>query len=856
MKSKRFYYLLATALVAAMGSAGFMVKNANAQQTENKQSGLFQRVTDLPNGIELKKGPIVLLVLALRDDTIRIRIAQDGQIPEDASWAALQSSRNTSVNVTPINGNDYLGFTTSALQVKIATQTGAISVFDKDGQPILEDAKQTPFVKEENGFRLVKKLPEDLHIVGLGDKPGPLDRRGYVFQNWNTDFYLFQEREDPTYHTIPFFMGFKDGKTYGVFMDNTWRSVFDFGVNQKDVMSFGADNGPIDYYVFAGPSSKNVIEAYSWLVGRPPLPPKWSFGYQQSRYSYANEKLVRNIIAQMRANKIPCDVIWFDIDALYKHRAFQIDKTAFPDFKKLIADLHDQGIKSVLVSDPHIAYIPEGGYDPYDIGSIQKDTFVQNKDHKDFVGNVWPGPSVFPDVTNQIARAYWGDLFQNLYLNDNVDGFWNDMNEPSVFNVSSKTMPLDNIHKINQDGFQSRTATHEEIHNVYGQLVARATYDGLLRIKQNQRPFVMHRASYAGGQRYGATWTGDNTSSWNHLRLGTPMLLGLGLSGFPYAGDNLGGFIYSPSADLLTRWLQIGMFNPIADNHTDKETRMQEPWVDGKKHLDIRRHFIEDRYRLMPYIYTIAEEASRTGIPMMRPLFMEFPDAAGGMLDLQASQEFMWGSSILVAPAPFGEQVNPYKIILPPGEWYDYWTGEKIDIEHTKIAEFVANSGITTTLKGKTTTLSHEIMEQPVLDHLPVFVRAGSIIPRQPLVQNTSQMPKGPLSLYVYNGSGQGSIYLDDGISFAYKQGNYFRQNFNIERVSDTQLKLILQKPEGPFKPWWKQIQVTLYGVYSKNNQIHIEGAKAQDIKYDPIRHSLTFSIPYSTNQINLIIQL
>ena len=305
---------------------------------------------------------------------------------------------------------------------------------------------------------------------------------------------------------------------------------------------------------------------------------------------------------------------------------------------------------------------------------------MKNPDGSVYTGIVWPGPAVFPDFTRQQTRAWWGTLYRDFH-NIGIEGFWNDMSEPSVFNTPTHTMPLDVVHRIDESGFIKRTATHAEIHNVYGMENSRATFEGLKTLDSNLRPFVLTRATYAGGQRYAATWTGDNSSSWNHLRMTTFMLKNLGLSGFAFSGADVGGFAGTPPADLLTKWFEIAAFQPIDRDHTEAGTSDQEPWVGGPAQEAIRRRFIEERYRLMPYLYTLAEEASRTGLPMIRPLFLEYPNAAPDRhpidIDNQASGEFLLGRDLLIAPAPFPDQADSYSIEFPSADWYDYWTGEK-----------------------------------------------------------------------------------------------------------------------------------------------------------------------------------
>ncbi len=396
--------------------------------------------------------------------------------------------------------------------------------------------------------------------------------------------------------------------------------------------------------------------------------------------------------------------------------------------------------------------------------------FVHNPDGSVYAGKVWPGPSVFPDFTDAGARAWWGTNFKPL-LDAGVAGFWNDMNEPSVFNDIG-TMPLDVVHRIDSDDFRARNASHAEVHNVFGMENTRATYEGVKELRPNERPFVMTRASYAGGQRYSVTWTGDNSSTWDHLRLMVHQLINLGLSGFSYAPE------------LMTRWFEIAAFTPIFRDHSEKDKPRAEPWVDGPEQLAIRRRFVEERYRLLPYLYALADLNARTGDPLMRPVFYDYPDAARASCD--QSMTFTLGSALLIAPPPKMESPQAYDVCLPAGGWYDYWTGKP--------------AGAPT------------INETPGLGSLPVFVRAGTILPRQPLVQSTSEIPAGPLALDIYPGADcSGTIYLDDGHSTGFQRDQYLRQTVRCETGEGGKLIINFEPRQGRYRPWWKKIEVIVH---------------------------------------------
>ena len=763
-------------------------------------------------GLELQGSSLTLRVDALRPDLIRVRLWHNGHPAEDASWAVLPASRTARVNVTP----EPDGFSTTSLRVTVGPgQT--LTIADLSGHVLQQDA--LPVSWTSDGFRVTKRRVDTAHFFGLGDKPGPLDRNGEAFTMWNTDSFGFQESTDPIYKAIPFFLETDGGRTVGVLFDNTFRTFFDFGRERSDRYSFSAPAGPLDYYVLYGPDPKQVVEEYAWLTGPTPLPPLWALGYQQSRYSYYPQSQVEDIAAHLRRDRIPADVIWLDIDYQYKNRPFTVDTERFPDFPGLIHKLAADHFHTVVITDLHVADLPNQGYKPYDTGEAG-DHFVK-ENGQDYVGTVWPGPSVFPDFTRAETRTWWGTNFRE-FMADGVTGFWNDMNEPAVFRYPSKTMPDDVVHRIEgaqAEGFASRTAMHPEIHNVYGMENSRATMEGMLTIAPNQRPFVMTRASYAGGQRYATTWTGDNSSTWNHLRFSTPQLLNLGLSGFAMAGADVGGFAGSPSPDLLTRWLQLAAFQPIDRDHAAKGTMPHEPWVvpatpDGHDHEAIRRRFIEERYRLMPYLYTTAEQMSRTGLPITRPLFLEFPHATsdGHPLDLDATGEFMFGPALLVAASPSPEEIAPYEVHLPPGIWYNFWTGEQLDRREPIVArdQEIRDPAVKTVSPGLA-----PIMITPKLEDLPVYARAGSIIPMQPLTQSTGETPSGPLTLRVYPpapGSSAsacaGDVYLDDGTTFNFRKGDFLRLHFTCSVTADGALTVNVAAREGRFKPWWTGFRI------------------------------------------------
>ncbi len=585
---------------------------------------LAQGTPAAPDGLALRSGALQIQVAALSDAVLRVRIGAAGELPEDSSWVVPAEWRARRAPIESWSRDDALGFDTAALSVRIERGSLRLVVSDRQGRVVCADSPSHPIGTEAGAFTLRKQLTPDQHFFGLGDKTGPLDRRGQAFVNWNTDSYMYQESTDPIYKSIPFFVATgATGASYGIFLDNTWRSWFDFGKQDPDTLAFGAAGGPIDYYLIYGPELRRVVERYTDLTGKAPLAPLWSLGFQQSRFSYMSATEVRTLATRFRAQRIPADAIWLDIDYQDRYRPFTTNPQTFPDLAALSATLRKQDFRLVAITDLHIAAAPDQGYAPYDSG-LAGDHFLKRADGSMYVGPVWPGPAVFPDFTRSVTREWWGGLFRSQ-LDAGIAGYWNDMNEPAIFNTPSKTMPLDTVHRIDEPGFATRSAMHAEIHNIYGMENSRATYEGLRRLAPDERAYVMTRASFAGGQRYAVTWTGDNSSSWNHLKLSVAMVLNLGMSGFGYSGADVGGYVGAPTPELLTRWIELGAFMPVFRDHFGKGDARKEPWVDGPQHTAIRRHFIEERYRLLPYIYALADENARSGAPLMRPVFYDFP---------------------------------------------------------------------------------------------------------------------------------------------------------------------------------------------------------------------------------------
>ena len=716
----------------------------------------------------------LLSLTPLSDDVIRVRFTTAKSFGRDHSYAVVNHDLGT-VSAKIEVGSNSTTLATASIKVVVQQSPLRVSFANSAGEILDADDPGRGIAFAGPAFRVAKQLRDDEHVYGFGEKNGKLDKRGwklggYNYVMWDTDTFAHDAGTDPIYVSVPFYLVVRRGQAHGIFLDDTWRSTFDVGRERQDLLTFGAEGGDLDYYFINGPDPKKVIERYTALTGRMPLPPRWSLGFNQCRYSYYPEAKVRWIADTFRLKEIPADVIWLDIHYQDNYKPFTWDHERFPDPKKMIADLRAQGFRVVCIVDAHPKV--EKGYAPYDEG-IAGNYFVKNPDGSLYEAPVWPscadknpGPSVFPDFSNPAARKWWGSLYQS-FLDIGVAGIWNDMDEPAVFNTVSGTMPLDVV--FDNEG---QPTTHREIHNVYGQLLTRATFEGLSRLRPNERPFVLTRASFAGGQRYAAVWTGDNTSDWSSLRQSISTLLGFGLSGFSFVGADIGGFDGAPSGELYSRWLQVGVFYPFMRSHSTWGSPDKEPWAFDYNHEIINKHAIELRYELLPYIYNAMQRASQTGVPALRPLFLEYPDDAKvtGLDD-----EFLFGHDLLVAPVLY-EGANEREVYLPQGEWFDYWTGRR----------FAGGQTIHLTV---------------TLDSIPLFVRGGGFIFRQPVVQNTGEMPGKPLRVLIAPASeSESSLYEDDGETLDYCKGAFMKRRFH-QTCNDQRIVVDVSGPEGTYRP-------------------------------------------------------
>jgi alpha-glucosidase len=563
-----------------------------------------------------------------------------------------------------------------------------------------------------------------------------------------------------------------------LFFDNTFESAIDVGAIVPGTLEYRADGGELRLYVMTG-TPQSVLERYTELTGRIQLPPLWVLGFHQSRWSYYPEARVMEIAREMRQRRLPCDVIHLDIHYMDGYRCFTWDKRHFPDPKRMLAALHEQGFKAISIIDPGIKIDP--GYWVYKEADAAN-AFIRYPSGVRFTGPVWPGSCHFPDFADPQVRQWWGGLYRGL-LDDGIDGFWNDMNEPALIaGRAGQTVPVGVRHR--KEG--EMVATHAEIHNVYGLLMVRASTEGIGRLRPDRRPFVLSRSGWAGLQRYGAHWTGDNRSDWDHLRLSIQMVLSLGLSGIPIVGADVGGFTGGPTPELFARWIQVGAFTPFFRVHSMQGSPYQEPWAFGEEVEAIARQYIELRYRLLPYLYTAVWQAASTGCPVARPLAFVYPEDRN---TTSLDDEYLWGDSFLVAPViKPGAMGRP--VYLPAGQWLDFWSGRPY--EGGQIIE----------------------VEAP-LEKLPLFVKAGSIVPLWPVQQYVGEQAIENLTLQVYWADGEhiSLYYEDDGLSPDCARPENHRLSRLILRADDEGGQIVREVVQGHYASSIRHITLDIIGL-------------------------------------------
>ena len=629
--------------------------------------------------------------------------------------------------------------------------TTEISFRDLEGNIINEDFQ--PSFKDEKGNVYISKVNDCLAYYGLGEKGGDLNKKGCYTENFNTDDPETDDDSVTYYKTITFYVALKEEATYGIFFDNSFRSYFDMGKEMGDRIFFGAIGGQIQYYFIPGENIKEVVKNYTALTGRMEMPPLWSLGYQQCRFSYFSQEEVRELVKTFEEKDIPLDVVYLDIDYMDGFRVMTFKTPNFDDAAGLISDLKEKGIRTITIIDPGVKVDEE--YPVFKRGK-EGNHFTKKLDGEMFIGAVWPGDSAFPDFSNKDCREWWKSELKKFISEHGMDGIWNDMNEPCVFNNDHKTMLETCLHNSDNGVIE-----HKEFHNRYGFEMSRCSKEAQEELHPNERGFSMTRATYAGGQRYSSVWTGDNMSLWSQMRMSISMNANLGISGFSFVGNDVSGFGLDSSEELFIRWMEMGPFIPIFRNHSNMYTRRQEPWAFGPRAEKIAKKSIELRYELIPYIYDLYYISHKEGLPIFRPMIMEYEK---DMNLLNMREQFMLGENMIVAPVLY-EGERSKTVYLPKGSWFNYFTMEKLQ-------------------GGKWYKLPCE------LDEILVFVKEGAIIPTyNKKFRNVKERPNNIL-LKVFGENAKGFHYNDDGHTMEYLEGKYTYMDIKVVDGKE-ELKLI-----------------------------------------------------------------
>ena len=719
-------------------------------------------------------------IIAYSPNVIRVRMDKQ-KLKSDFSYAVIVEPLKTQVRFN--NDPNTITMSTDSVKAVIQKNPFSIAFYNNFNDVIVEDEKglATSWMGDE--VNTYKKKQDGERFIGLGEKTGNLDRAGQGYSNWNSDIPGYTTNQDPLYSSIPFYMGIHQNITYGVFLDNTFQTNFNFGASNDRFSSFGALNGEMNYYLIYQEKVSDIIRSYSWLTGRMKMPPMWSLGYQQCRWTYYPETEVMRIANTLREKKIPADGITLDIHYMDQYQLFTWNKDRFPDPKGMTSRLKQMGFHTTVIVDPGIKVAP--GAPAFENG-LKDSVYIKYPDGKYYAGQVWPGWCYFPDFTSAKGRAFWRKEVK-FFSDYGVSGIWNDMNEIAVF---GNRMPNNVLFD-----FDGRKATNLEAHNVYGFLMARSSYEGTRENNPSERPFVLTRAGYAGLQRYSAIWTGDNVSSDEHMLLGVRLLSSLGLSGVPFTGVDIGGYMGNPSQELYTRWMQLGAFFPYFRNHKAYDQKNAEPWVFGEIALNNLRPYINLRYKLLPYIYSTFYESTQDGMPVVRSLAIE-NTFEPQVFNSEYQNQFCFGKSIMVVPV--SSTADFVKVYFPGNEkWYDLYSDK--------------------TENGYT-----EKIIQLSIQKLPVYIKGGSIIPMQSLVQTTLAKPSDTLYLHMYKGDKPNTFvyYEDDGKSFDYEKGIYYRRSIDF---NPEQKEIKLEKVEGEYATNFKNILLVLHG-FGATDSIQVNG--------------------------------
>ncbi len=734
---------------------------------------------------------VTLQIHLLTATIVRVRYAEYGIFDSDFSYAIDPAFERKLPEYYIKETEDDVLIHLPEFYIQVARQHLKVAMWNYDDQPILQDEKgyhwEESYELGGNIVQMTKVHQPGEAYYGLGDKPTHMNLRGKRLVNWGTDEYGYPVHKDPIYKSIPFYYGLHSGMGYGLFFDNSYKTHFDFASERQNVTSFWAMGGDMNYYYIHGPSLLDVSERYALLTGKPEMPPMWSLGYQQSKWSYQPQSQVLDIASTMREKKLPCDVIHIDIDYMDGFRCFTWDKEKFPDPKGMTASLHADGMKVVVIIDPGIKI--DFDYEVF-TAALEKDYFCKRADGGYIKGKVWPGDCYFPDFTRPEVREWWASLYKELIQDIGIDGVWNDMNEPALFEVDSKTFPDDVRHD-----YDGNPCSHRKAHNVYGMQMARATHEGQKQWAGNKRTLTITRSCYSGVQRYSAGWTGDNIASWDHVWAAAVQCTRLSISGMSFIGADVGGFIQQPTGELYIRFLQIGMFHPFFRTHSSGDHGDQEPWSFGEQYTDYARSNIEMRYKLLPYLYTSFFQCASKGTPFLKPLAWE---SQTDSQCIHSNEVTIVGDHILTAPV-ISPDVKGRTVYLPPGGWYNYWNADY-----------------------------HQGADEAWIDvslaQAMIMIRAGAVIPFFPVQQYVGELDFDYIDLICYYAEEETESmwYEDDGSTLLHAEGERVVHRFITS--ADEQGYWIQHTQDGDFPQRKSELRISLVGFPEEISICKVDG--------------------------------
>jgi alpha-glucosidase len=752
--------------------------------------GEFQSISQRQNQVIISTENAQVKLTKFKNNIVRIQISHD-TVFDDFSYALIAESDNTGLKME--QGDNFLLFKTEELTIKLNKNQFYFSFLNSEGKVLNEDVKFSGIRFYEDKTFVYKRTFPGETFLGLGEKTGPLNKAGRSYTNWNTDAPAYGIYEDPLYISIPFYIGIHDSLVYGIYLDNSYRTNFSFGAMEDNPGYFSCEGGEMDYFFISGKNVAEIVSSYTDLTGRMEMPSLWSLGLHQSRWSYYPDAEVLNIARTYREKKFPADAMTLDIHYMDDYKLFTWNEKYFPQPTEMISQLRNLGFHTTLILDPGIKI--EKDYHAFESG-LKNNIFVKSPGEKKlYQTQVWPGWCYFPDFTNPLARAWWGNQIKSL-ADQGVRGFWNDMNEPADW--SKMFDPL------SEHDFEGIKSTHLRGHNVYGMQMARASYEGAVN-SMNERPFLLTRAGFSGIQRYSAVWTGDNVSTDEHMMLGVRLINNIGIGGIAFCGMDIPGFSGGDQLnnELYARFVSIGAFSPFYRIHAAKNTRAQEPWNFGEWVEDVAKKYTEIRYQLLPYIYSSFYESTQSGLPVQRSLSL-FSSFDPMVYDQSYENQYFFGQSILVAPVISTQDYT--KVYFPDDGYYDFFT----DKFYPHKGEFIVES---TNTKPES--------------KLPVFIKSGAIIPMQSVVQTTAEKPSDTLFIHIYNGERENSFlyYEDDGTSFEYRNEIYYKRKITFNPAGNS---IIFSAPEGKMKSGFKYLKLILHGFshFPENISINKESYK------------------------------